>query len=340
MPGVCLNSLQPDACEWSVGYLWHWMNWIVRLDIIVLALLLAYIVLVATRVSFRYHLARRAKEIDSVSRIGLAAFLRIEVGSLKSIASIAPYLGLAGTCVGIVSAFRPIAMEKHAALAMISAYIATSLITTAAGIFVAVPATCSYNYLCTRIDLIESELPSEPPAQIGRYRQVTRRLALTKQFSQLPAFALIAAPCLAILVAVHAPFSSPRELTGLEVGLVPNRCVNEGDDRLIVLRLSDAGEPFINQTQEDWSRLPEVLSKIYGQRVYRTLYLRADDGVPFQTVADAIDIVENANVEPHQAVRMGADKLNITVRLITPKAMNTSCVLEPVAIASSQHASR
>jgi hypothetical protein len=82
------------------------------------------------------------------------------------------------------------------------------------------------------------------------------------------------------------------------------------------------------------------VSKIYGSRVHRTLYVRADDGVPFQTVADAIDIVENANIEPHQAVRMGADKLDITVRLITPNVMNTSCVLEPVAIGSSQHSSR
>ena len=65
-----------------------------------------------------------------------------------------------------------------------------------------------------------------------------------------------------------------------------------------------------------------MLSKIYGSRVRRTLYVLADDGVPFQTVADAIDIVENANVEPHQAVRM--DKLDITVRLITPRAMDTS----------------
>ena len=73
--------------------------------------------------------------------------------------------------------------------------------------------------------------------------------------------------------------------------------------------------------------------------MHRTLYLRADDGVLFQTVADAIDIVENTNVEPHQAIRMGANNLGITVRLITPKAMHTSCILEPVAI-NRQHASR
>lgn len=127
---------------------------------------------------------------------------------------------------------------------------------------------------------------------------------------------------------------------GLDVGLASDNCVDEGDDRLIVLRLTETGELFINQTQEDWNTLPEVLSKIYSTRAHRTLYLGAENGVPFQAVADAIDIAEHANAEPHQAVRTGADRLDITVRLITPKTMNTSCLFEPVAIGSSHHASR
>jgi biopolymer transport protein ExbD len=317
------------------------MNWIVRLDVVVLVLMLVCVVVVVTRIFYRYHLARPVGETDSAGRVKLAAVLTIEMGSLKAIASSAPYLGLAGTCVGIVSSLGlGGAMEKNTFLVMVAANMASALAATAAGILVAVPATCSYNYLCTRKDLLESEVSNQPLAQIRRYRQGTRRLALTKRFSQLPAFALIAALGLAVLVAVCTPYFAPREPTGLEVGLVPDRCVYEGDDRLIVLRLSDAGELSINQTQEDWNSLPEVLSKIYGSRVHRTLYLLAEDGVPFQTVADALDIVENVNVEPHQAVRTGADKLDITVRLITPKAMNTSCVLEPVAIGSSQHAPR
>jgi biopolymer transport protein ExbD len=139
---------------------------------------------------------------------------------------------------------------------------------------------------------------------------------------------------------VFMEYASYKTPTGLSVSVVPDSCEYEGDDRLIVLRLTDAGKLFINQTQEDWNSLPEVLVKIYGLRVHRTLYLLAEDGVPFETVADALDIVENVNVEPHQAVRTGADKLDIRVRLITPQAMNTSCVLESVAIGSRHHASR
>ena|SRR5260370_12007849 len=177
MNGVCLNSWRPNGCEWSVGYLWRWMNWIVRLDVIVLALMLVCVVVVVTRVFYRYHLARPVGEADSASRRKLAAVLSIELGSLKAITSSAPYLGLAGTCVGIMSGlgFGGIAMEKNAALALISSRIVVALVTTAAGILVAVPAICSYNYLCTRKDLLESEVSNDPPAQIRRYRQGARR---------------------------------------------------------------------------------------------------------------------------------------------------------------------
>jgi hypothetical protein len=206
---------QAGGGELSIRYLWRGMNWIARLDVIVLALMLAYIVTVVIRVSYRYHLARRVQGIGTNSRSlrKLTADLSIEVGNLKSIASIAPYLGLVGTCFGIMDAFGGIGMEKHAAEIMITSKVSLALVTTAAGILVAVTATCFYNYLRTRIDLLESEVANEAIEQGSRSSQVIQRLPLARRFSQLPAFALIAAPGLAILVAVHTPFFAPRRPT-------------------------------------------------------------------------------------------------------------------------------
>lgn len=343
MRGVCLNSWEPYGCEWTVGYLWRWMNWITRLDVIVLALMLAYVVVVIIHASYRCHLARREKEIDSASRSKLAAALSIKLGSLKAIAYSAPYLGLAGTCVGILSAYRfsgTVAMEEKTFLVMMAARMAAPLVTTAAGILVAVPAICSYNYLRLRKDLLESEVSNDRPAQMTPYRQGTRRLALAKRFSQLPAFALIAAPGLAALVAVCTPYFAPRWATGLELRLASASCEYDGVDRLIVLHITDAGKLFLNQDQQEWNSLAGRLSEIYSTRLYRTLYLVADDGVPFQTVADALDIVENipATAGP-QAAGTEMDKLDITVRLVTQRALNARCP-EPVVTGSSQHASK
>jgi hypothetical protein len=51
--------------EWSFRYLRHSMNLLQRLDIIVLALVLAHIVVVVTRVSYSFRIARRAEAIDT-----------------------------------------------------------------------------------------------------------------------------------------------------------------------------------------------------------------------------------------------------------------------------------
>jgi biopolymer transport protein ExbD len=310
-----------------------------RLDVIVLALMLVYLLAVVIHVCCRYYLARRARGIDSAGRRTLASVLNIEVGNLKSIAVTAPYLGLVGTCVGILSAFGGVGMEKHAAMAMIMTRIALALITTAAGIPVAVLATCSYNYLRTRIDLLEGEVFDEGQ-QRGRHFRGARRFPPTKRFSELPAFGLIAAPGLAILIAGYMTFASFRTPTGFYVELASARCEYDGDDRLIVLHITDAGRLFLNQEQEDWNSLADRLSQIYSMREYRTLYLLADSGVPFQTVADALDTVENApaTVGP-QAVGMRMDRLNIHVRLVTPTALNAGCP-KPVVTSSGHYVLR
>jgi biopolymer transport protein ExbD len=337
--------------------LWRYSDWIERLVFVALALMLAYTFFVLIRFSRHHYLARReshAFEADSWpafegGKRRLVDDLSRGLRTLKAITFSAPFLGLAGASYGILAALSfGVAMEKNAFLRMISARIAATLISAAAGILVAILAILAHNFLRTHIERFGREFSGSVPVGMASREEPTgprpfrlaQTLPLNKRFSSLPPFALIAAPALASVVVMFMAFEPYERPTGLHVGLVPDRCVYEGDDRLIVLRLSDAGELFINQTQEDWNSLPEVLSRIYGSRVRRTLYVRADDGVSFQTVADAIDIVENANVEPHQAARMGADKLDITVQLITPKAMNTSCVLGPVAIGSSQHASR
>ncbi len=325
---------QAGGCEWSTRYLWRSMNWLGRFDVIVLALILAYIFAVVIHVSCRCYLARRARGIDSASRRKLAVDLSIKVGNLKAIASTAPYLGLAGTCVGILSAFGAAGMEKHAYLVMTMTKVAAAFVTTAAGILVAVPATCSYNHLRRRIDLLESEVLNEEVEQRGRHFRAVRRFPLTKRFSQLPAFAVIAAPSLAILIAGYMTFASFHAPTGFGIELASSRCEDDRNNRLIVLHITNAGKLFLNQEQADWNSLGGRLSEIYSMREHRTLYLLADSGVPFQTVADALDTVESAPVAvQHQAVVMEMDKLDIKVRLVTATALNAGC-LKPVVTGS------
>jgi biopolymer transport protein ExbB len=70
---------------------------------------------------------------------------------LGTIASSAPFIGLLGTVLGIVRAFRDISIHMGGGPEVVAAGIAEALITTAGGLFVAIPASIGYNYFVRRV---------------------------------------------------------------------------------------------------------------------------------------------------------------------------------------------
>lgn len=83
------------------------------------------------------------------------------VGSLATIATTAPFIGLFGTVIGIVHAFRDItAANGQGGFATVSQGIAEALLATALGLVVAVPAAWMFNYLSQKIQGISLEMES------------------------------------------------------------------------------------------------------------------------------------------------------------------------------------
>jgi len=70
---------------------------------------------------------------------------------LATIASVSVYVGLFGTVMGIVDAFHGLGTAGAATLRAVAPGISEALITTAAGLFVAVPANIAYNQFAARI---------------------------------------------------------------------------------------------------------------------------------------------------------------------------------------------
>ncbi len=64
---------------------------------------------------------------------------------LASIGAISPFIGLFGTIMGIVDAFHGLGMEGTATLRAVAPGVSEALITTAAGLLVAIPAVIAYN---------------------------------------------------------------------------------------------------------------------------------------------------------------------------------------------------
>jgi len=70
---------------------------------------------------------------------------------LATIAAIAPFIGLLGTVMGIIDAFHGMGAAGSATLRQVGPGISEALITTAAGLVVAIPAVIGYNQLTAQL---------------------------------------------------------------------------------------------------------------------------------------------------------------------------------------------
>jgi biopolymer transport protein TolQ len=77
---------------------------------------------------------------------------------LATIGSTAPFVGLFGTVMGVVDAFHGIGVAGGGSLKAVAPGIAEALITTAAGLFVAVPAVVAYNQFTARIKVFAAAI--------------------------------------------------------------------------------------------------------------------------------------------------------------------------------------
>jgi biopolymer transport protein ExbB len=84
--------------------------------------------------------------------------LRRGLGVLASVGSIAPFVGLLGTVVGIIAAFTKISVTGSGGLSSVAGGISEALVVTALGLLVAIPSVLFYNSLATRAERIHQGL--------------------------------------------------------------------------------------------------------------------------------------------------------------------------------------
>ncbi|KPL08501.1 hypothetical protein AMJ86_00040 [bacterium SM23_57] len=101
-----------------------------------------------------------ASEMMDATAIEQRTKLEKNLNVLGTLGTIAPFIGLFGTVVGIIRAFHSLSVSGSAGPSVISAGIAEALITTAAGLVVAVPAVIFYNYFLRRVNTIMNEIES------------------------------------------------------------------------------------------------------------------------------------------------------------------------------------
>ena len=86
---------------------------------------------------------------------------------LAVIGTVSPLLGLLGTVIGVMNSFLGVARSGSANIASVAPGIAEALVTTVAGLAVAIPAVIAYNYFVTRLNSVTGELEGFASEFIG-----------------------------------------------------------------------------------------------------------------------------------------------------------------------------
>jgi biopolymer transport protein ExbB len=103
------------------------------------------------------------------------AELKRGVSSLATIGSTAPFVGLFGTVVGIMHAFQQISTSRSTGIGAVAGGISEALVTTAIGLFVAIPAVWMFNYFTNRIEAFDVEMGNSSSELIDYFLKRTQQ---------------------------------------------------------------------------------------------------------------------------------------------------------------------
>jgi len=84
--------------------------------------------------------------------------MEARLGFLATVGSSAPFIGLFGTVIGIMTSFQSIAASRNTSLAVVAPGIAEALLATAIGLLVAIPIVIAYNKLSGDVNKIGAQL--------------------------------------------------------------------------------------------------------------------------------------------------------------------------------------
>ena len=114
------------------------------------------------------------QRVMQISQAKEAECLEQHLPLFASVGSIAPYVGLFGTVLGIMTTLQALGQAQQATIAMVAPGISEALVATALGLFTAIPAVIAYNRYTTRAnallnryDLFQEELVALISQQTG-----------------------------------------------------------------------------------------------------------------------------------------------------------------------------
>lgn len=117
------------------------------------------------------------QQVETLNAAGRHEVERMERGLvvLEIVANISPLIGLLGTVLGMVTVFEAITAEGLGDPQVLSEGISKALVTTVAGLCVAIPSLAFHSYLSSRVDSIAVDLHDQATELSSRLRSASGR---------------------------------------------------------------------------------------------------------------------------------------------------------------------
>lgn len=128
----------------------------------------------------RRHAEGTERVIKAIENAGLIEMAKLERGLviLATVSTVAPLLGFLGTVIGMIQAFQAIELAGEVEATLVAGGIKVALITTAAGLVIAIPISIAHNYFVSRIDRLVIDMEESAQRTIDHLHDMEIRGAV------------------------------------------------------------------------------------------------------------------------------------------------------------------
>ncbi len=112
--------------------------------------------------------------IKAIENVGMIELAGLEKGMvwLATVATVAPLLGFLGTVMGMIEAFQAIELAGEVEATLVAGGIKVALITTAAGLAIAIPVNIAHNYFVSKVDQLVIDMEESAQKLIDSLHQM------------------------------------------------------------------------------------------------------------------------------------------------------------------------
>jgi len=112
--------------------------------------------------------------MKAIENVGLIEMAGLESGLvwLATVANVAPLMGFLGTVIGMIQAFNSIEMAGEVEATLVAGGIKVALITTAAGLTIAIPVNIMHNYFVTKVDRLVLDMEESAQKTVDVLREM------------------------------------------------------------------------------------------------------------------------------------------------------------------------